>query len=201
MHNAHYACAYRAPSASWQKFGEASMTASRLFIAAALSLAATPVFAMDVQSPDVTQGASFPITEVCGRYGGGNVSPALSWSGVPAEAKSLAITMFDPDAHGGWWHWQVLDLPVTAAALAKGAGAEHGALPGGAHQHGNSNGNESYDGPCPPVGSGVHHYEITLWALDVPAAAVDVNAEPAEVGAYLAKHAITSAKLVPVYQK
>jgi phosphatidylethanolamine-binding protein (PEBP) family uncharacterized protein len=51
------------------------------------------------------------------------------------------------------------------------------------------------------VGSGVHHYEITLWALDVPAAAVDVNAEPAEVGAYLAKHAITSAKLVPVYQK
>ncbi len=177
------------------------MKRSRLVLVAALALAATPAFAMDLQSSDVAQGTSFPITYVCGRYGGGNVSPALSWSGVPAEAKSLAITMFDPDAHNGWWHWQVLDLPASATALAQDAGREHGALPDGAHQHGNSNGDESYDGPCPPVGSGVHHYEITLWALDVPSVAVDVNAEPGEVGSYLTKHAIATARLTPVYQK
>jgi Raf kinase inhibitor-like YbhB/YbcL family protein len=177
------------------------MTASRLVLAVALTFAATPAFAMDLQSPDVVQSAPFPITEVCGRYGGGNTSPALSWSGVPAEAKSLALTIFDPDAHGGWWHWQVLDIPVSATALAHGAGGKGGALPAGAHQHGNSDGNESYDGPCPPAGSGVHHYEITLWALDVPAAAIDVNAEPAEVGAYLTRHAVASTKLTPVYQK
>ena len=92
-------------------------------------------------------------------------------------------------------------LPVTATALAHGAGGKGGALPDGAHQHGNSNGNESYDGPCPPAGSGVHHYEITLWALDVAAAGIDVNAEPKEVGDYLTKHAIGKAQLTPVYQK
>jgi Raf kinase inhibitor-like YbhB/YbcL family protein len=156
---------------------------------------------MDLQSNDVTQGASFPVKEICSRYGGGDTSPALSWSGVPAETKSLAITMFDPDAHGGWWHWQVLDMPVSGTALERGAGGKHGALPTGAHNHGNSNGDESYDGPCPPAGSGVHHYEITLWALDVPMAGVDVNAGPSEVGDYLTKHAIATAKLTPVYQK
>jgi Raf kinase inhibitor-like YbhB/YbcL family protein len=147
------------------------------------------------------EAAAFPMKEICARYGGANVSPALSWSGVPEGAKSLAITMFDPDAHGGFWHWQVLDIPTTATALAQGAGAEHASLPDGAHQHGNSAGDESYDGPCPPAGSGVHHYEITLWALDVPSAAVDVNAEPGEVGDYLNKHMIAKAQLTPVFQK
>jgi len=177
------------------------MKESRLALAALFAFAATPALAMDLQSTDVVQGMSFPIKQVCGRYGGGNVSPALSWSDVPANANSLAITIFDPDAHNGWWHWQVLDLPPSVTALAQGAGREHGALPEGAHQHGNSNGDESYDGPCPPAGSGVHHYEITLWALDVPTADVDVNAEPGDVGAYLAKHAIATARLTPVYEK
>jgi hypothetical protein len=177
------------------------MKPSRFAIAAALALTASPAVAMDLQSSDVVQGMTFPATYVCGRYGGGNISPALSWSGVPPQAKSLAITMFDPDAHNGWWHWQVLDLPSSVTALAQGTGREHGALPDGGHQHGNSNGDERYDGPCPPAGSGVHHYEITLWALDVPVAAVDVNAEPGEVGTYLTKHAIATARLTPVYQK
>lgn len=177
------------------------MISSRLFIAAALTLAATPSFAMNLQSTDVTEDTPFPVTEICSRYGGGDISPALAWKGVPAEAQSLAITMYDPDAHGGWWHWQVLDIPVWTAKLAQGAGGPHPDLPGNAHQHGNSNGNEKYDGPCPPAGSGRHHYEITLWALDVPIADVDVNAEPADVAAYLDKHAIKTAKLTPVFEK
>jgi hypothetical protein len=177
------------------------MRFSRFVLAAAVSFAATPCLAMDLQSTDVMQGASFPVSEICSRYGGSDISPALSWSGVPAEAKSLAVTIFDPDAHNGWWHWQVLDLSPSATTLAQGAGGQHGDLPAGARQHGNSDGNEHYDGPCPPAGSGVHHYEITLWALDVPAADVDVNAEPGEVGTYLTKHMIAKAQLTPVYQK
>ena len=177
------------------------MTVSRWIIAAGFVCAATPSFAMSVLSTDVTEDAPFPITEVCSRYGGGNISPVLTWRGVPAEGKSLAITMFDPDAHNGWWHWQVLDIPVWTTALAQGAGGPHPDLPSNAHQHGNSNGNERYDGPCPPDGSGVHHYQITLWVLDVPIADVDVNAEPAQVGDYLMKHAIKTATLTPIYQK
>ena len=179
------------------------MTVSRFVLASALALSVTPAFAADMTmtSTDVTEGASFSMSEICSRYGGGNISPALMWSGVPAAAKSLAITMFDPDAHDGWWHWQVLDIPISATSFPRGAGAAQGAIPTGAHQHGNSNGNEHYDGPCPPVGSGVHHYQITLWALDVDHADVDVNAEPKDVGAYLTKHALTTARITPVYQK
>ncbi|HUB85831.1 MAG TPA: YbhB/YbcL family Raf kinase inhibitor-like protein [Rhizomicrobium sp.] len=177
------------------------MRFSHLVLAPVLSLAATPCLAMDLQSTDVMRGASFPVSEICSRYGGRDISPALTWSDVPAQARSLAVTIFDPDAHGGWWHWLVLDVPTSATALPQGAGGRHEDLPAGARQHGNSDGNERYDGPCPPAGSGVHHYEITLWALDVPQADVDVNAEPGEVGGYLAKHAIAKAQLTPVYQK
>jgi Raf kinase inhibitor-like YbhB/YbcL family protein len=177
------------------------MNATRLVLAAGLALAATPSFAMDLKSSDVAEGASFPLTEVCARYGGSSISPALSWSGVPASAKSLAITMFDPDAHGdGWWHWVVVNIPAGTTAFAQGAGSGKAALPDGAMQLNNSNSNEVYDGPCPPAGSGVHHYQITLWALG-ERPALDAKATPADVGAYMDKHAIAKARLTPVYQK
>jgi Raf kinase inhibitor-like YbhB/YbcL family protein len=156
---------------------------------------------MELTSSDVAQDATFALTHVCPRYSGSNVSPALAWSGVPANTKSLAVTMYDPDAHGGWWHWLALDIPPSTTALPQGAGGKRPALADGGRQHGNSNGDEHYDGPCPPAGSGVHHYQITVWALDEDSAAVDVNAEPGEVGAYLAKHAIDKAQITPVYGK
>jgi hypothetical protein len=171
----------------------------RLALAALAVLAATPAFAMDLKSSDVAQGALFPVPEICARYGGGDVSPALSWSGVPSSAQSLAITIFDPDAGSdGWWHWVVVDIPATTTSLAQGAGS--GKLPDGARHLENSNGNASYHGPCPPAGSGVHHYQITLWALGEKPA-LDAGAKPADVGAYMEKHAIAKARLTPVYSK
>jgi Raf kinase inhibitor-like YbhB/YbcL family protein len=170
-----------------------------LYLAALAVLAATPAFAMDLKSTDVAQGASFPVDEICARYGGGDVSPALSWSGVPSNAQSLAITIFDPDAGSdGWWHWVVVDIPATATSLAQGAGS--GKLAGGARHLENSNGNASYHGPCPPAGSGAHHYQITLWALGEKPA-LEANTKPADVGAYMEKHAIAKARLTPVYLK
>ena len=37
---------------------------------------------------------------------GGNQSPALRWSAPPANTRSFAITVYDPDAPtgSGWWH-------------------------------------------------------------------------------------------------
>jgi Phosphatidylethanolamine-binding protein len=54
---------------------------------------------------------------------GGNMSPELLISGVPKAAKSLAITIFDPDAptQSGWWHWLVYDLPPGTARLKEDA--------------------------------------------------------------------------------
>lgn len=173
------------------------MIPARMSLAAVFALLATQAFAMSLKSNDVAENAYFPEREICSRYGGGDVSPALSWSGVPANAKSLAITMFDPDAHdGGWWHWLVVNIPTSTAIFARGAGS--GALPAGAKQLKNSNSDAAYGGPCPPAGSGVHHYQITLWALgETP----PENLRAADEGAWLAKHALASARLTPVYRK
>ena len=53
---------------------------------------------------------------------GGNVSPQLSWTDPPAGTKSLALTMFDPDAPtgSGFWHWLALNLPADLRELPAG---------------------------------------------------------------------------------
>ncbi|HEY2033281.1 MAG TPA: YbhB/YbcL family Raf kinase inhibitor-like protein [Rhizomicrobium sp.] len=153
---------------------------------------------MSLKSGDVAEAGYFPETEICARYGGGDVSPALSWSGAPATTKSFAVTMYDPDAHGGWWHWLVVNIPPGTTSLAQDAG--RGALPDGAVALQNSNGNARYDGPCPPAGSGTHHYQITLWALDSPKAAI-AGGDPQAAAEWLQKHSISMTRITPVYRK
>lgn len=176
------------------------MIASRFILAAALSLAAMPASAMTLKSSNVADGVYFPTSQICARYEGGDVSPALSWSGAPQGTRSFAITMFDPDAHGdGWWHWLVVNIPANTTGLAQGAG--RGTLPGGAVALQNSAGNARYDGPCPPAGSGLHHYEITLWALGDASAPLDPTSAPAAAGEWLQKHTIGMTRITPVYRK
>ena len=84
---------------------------------------------------------------------GKDTSPPLSWSGVPANAKSLALLFEDPasDELGGaglWVHWVVYDVTpdVTELAAALPAGAD---LEGGGMQGINDYENSQYNGPCP----------------------------------------------------
>jgi Raf kinase inhibitor-like YbhB/YbcL family protein len=100
---------------------------------------------------------------------GKNVSPALLWADAPAHAKSFALTVWDPDApfRGGWWHWVLFDIPASTASLAAGAGStNYDAAPAGSVEGKTSFGKPGYGGPCPPVGSGAHHYIFTLYALN-----------------------------------
>ena len=169
----------------------------RLAFAAALAFAATPALAMELTSPDVSDGKPIETKFACAKYGGAAVSPALAWSGVPAGTKSLAVTMFDPDAGTkGFWHWLAVDIPPSVTGLAQGAGAP-GALPAGATPVPNGAGQPSYAGPCPPAGP-AHHYQITLYALPDARAAIAGMKAP-DAGAWLAKAAIATARITPVY--
>jgi Raf kinase inhibitor-like YbhB/YbcL family protein len=89
---------------------------------------------------------------------GSGVSPPLSWSRVPAAARSLALVVDDEDANG-FVHWMALDLPPRARGLAAGR------VPPGTAETENSFGRRGYGGPCPPRGAGTHRYRFTLYAL------------------------------------
>jgi Raf kinase inhibitor-like YbhB/YbcL family protein len=92
---------------------------------------------------------------------GQNVNPPLNIFNVPDKAQSLTLIMHDPDAPGGdYLHWLVWDIPpITDSIPVNG-------VPVGAVQGQNSGGDTGYTGPCPPAGSGTHHYIFDFYALD-----------------------------------
>lgn len=94
---------------------------------------------------------------------GANVPPPLSWQNVPPAAKSLALVVNDPDAPAGLYvHWVVTGIAPSTTEISDGA------LPETAVVSLNSSGKAEYLGPCPPVGTGVHHYRFQLHALSEP---------------------------------
>ncbi len=96
---------------------------------------------------------------------GANISPGLSWSGVPEGAKTLALVLHDPDAprSGGYTHWVAFNIPVTVNQVPENAPKTEN-LPGGGIQGKNDDGSIGYTGPCPP--SGTHRYYFHLYALN-----------------------------------
>lgn len=100
---------------------------------------------------------------------GADVSPPLSWSGLPEGTQELALICDDPDApRGTWVHWVVYSIPGTVAELPEGLGAtagREGEL-GGVVEGENSFGNTGYGGPMPPEAHGKHRYFFKLYALE-----------------------------------
>lgn len=110
-----------------------------------------------VTSSAFSNGAVIPPRYTCS---GEDVSPPISWSGVPDGAQSLALTVIDPDAPGKpFVHWVVFGLPASSSGLTEGE------APRGILQGRNDFGSNGYRGPCPPAGA-PHHYHFKVYALD-----------------------------------
>jgi Raf kinase inhibitor-like YbhB/YbcL family protein len=118
---------------------------------------------MTITSSAFAQNGSIPRQYTCE---GKDVSPPLAWSGVPANAKSLALIVDDPDAPDPaapqmtWVHWVVYNLPASSSGLPEAVKT----LPAGALDGLNDWQRTGYGGPCPPVGR--HRYFHKLYALD-----------------------------------
>jgi len=111
---------------------------------------------MKLKSKDFEENGNIPSEFTCDGRG---ISPQLSWENAPAETKSFALSVADPDAPVGTWiHWLVYDIPKDARSI------DRGSLPKGAKQVENDWGRREYGGPCPP--SGTHRYIFTIYALD-----------------------------------
>ena len=166
--------------------------------------AQTTTAGFTLTSPDIAEGEPIAAMYTFNGFGcaGGNVSPALSWSGAPPGVKSFALTCFDPDAPtgGGFWHWLMFDIPPNVTRLARGAGDPKGpAAPKGAVQSRTDYGSTGYGGPCPPKGDKPHRYQFAIFALDV--AKLDANAQSsgAAVESKLRLHALAKATLTGLY--
>jgi Raf kinase inhibitor-like YbhB/YbcL family protein len=157
-----------------------------------LLLTAPAMAAMTLTSSDIQSGAEIPPAQIYPRCGGENISPQLSWSGAPAGTKSLVLTMIDISVKPSQWsHWIVVDLPADATSLARGTKT----LPGNAKAIPSNFGDAHYDGPCPPTGTGVHEYQLTIWALPISTISFAADAPAADVSSRLSKIAVGQASL------
>jgi Raf kinase inhibitor-like YbhB/YbcL family protein len=178
---------------------------SMLFIAAFVALisacapATTPPTAsapsalasnFKMTSTAFAEGAVIPKKYSCN---GENISPPLTWIGAPANTKSFALIMDDPDApRGTFTHWVTFDLPATQSEIAEGAKSVGKSGKNGSGQTG-------YTGPCPP--SGTHRYFLTLYALDTATLGLSDGAAREEVEAAMKTHIIAATQLMGTYSK
>src|SRR5205085_2509689 len=116
---------------------------------------------LKVMSTAFSDGGMIPQQYTCD---GANMSPPLSWSGLPAKTASLAVVTEDPDAPKGvFTHWISFNIPPAEAQMPERVAAER-TLQSGARQGSNDFGKVGYGGPCPPSGS--HRYVFKVYALD-----------------------------------
>ena len=158
------------------------------------------VGSFDVTSADVADGQPMPQRFAHPDLGGENVSPQLSWSGFPSGTRSFVVTCFDPDAPtpSGFWHWVVVNLPVSVTELATGAGSQP--PPGGAITLRNDYSRPGYGGPYPPEGDRPHRYYFVVHAVDVDALELTPDASAGFASFNLVFHTLARAIITPTYQ-
>lgn len=159
-----------------------------------LGLQEVPSF--DVTSKDIIKGELSDVKFMSGDFGiegGQDISPEVSWSGAPTDTKSFVVTLYDPDAPtgSGFWHWAVANIPASVKELPQDAGNKNNSnLPSGAIQLPNDARAKKYIGAAPPKGHGVHHYFLTVWALDIEKVAIPEDSTPAFLGFNMFGHVL-----------
>ena len=109
---------------------------------------------MQITSSAFTNNGFIPSKYTCD---GEDISPPLSFSNIPKNAKSFALIMDDPDAStGSFVHWLVWNISPEKPSLAEGEKPN-------AIQGKTDFGKIGYGGPCPPD---VHRYFFKLYAID-----------------------------------
>lgn len=118
---------------------------------------------LSVSSEAFDDGGSIPEQYTCD---GEDISPPLSFDGVPDGTETSALVMDDPDAprEEPFVHWLLWNLSADRRELPEDVQAEERALD--ARQGTNSFGDVGYGGPCPPEGDDAHTYRFHVFALD-----------------------------------
>ncbi len=154
---------------------------------------------LTVTSTAFPHHGEIPVRYTCD---GEDVSPPLSWSGVPAGAKSLVLIVDDPDAPDPkaprmtWVHWVLYNIPPSATGLPEAVATKN--LPHGIREGVNDWKRTGYGGPCPPIGR--HRYFHKLYALDT--ALPDMNRPTkAKVESAMQGHILSQTEIVGTYRR
>lgn len=154
---------------------------------------------MTLKSTDFAHQGEIPKIHTCD---GADSSPALSWSGIPQNAKSLVLIVDDPDAPDPanpkmtWVHWLLYNIPPTVTELPRAVAASD--LPAGTQQGKNDWKRAGYGGPCPPIGR--HRYFHKLYALDIELPDLNLP-NKAQLEKAMAGHIIGHAELIGTYHR
>jgi len=174
-------------------------------IVAALLLAQAPAvgaaegaaMSLTLKSPAFAPRGEIPAVHTCE---GKDVSPALEWSGLPANTKSLALIVDDPDAPDPkapmmtWVHWVIYDIPPNATGLGEAVRT----LPAGTREGLNDWRRTGYGGPCPPICR--HRYFFKLYALDRMLGDLG-KPNKAKLEKAMEGHVLARAELMGTYEK
>lgn len=154
---------------------------------------------LKLSSQAFSHNDSIPMLYTCD---GRDISPPLSWNGVPPGTKSLALIVYDPDAPDPkapkmtWVHWVIYNIPAETRQLVEDAAFEK--LPAGTRDGTNNWKRTGYGGPCPPIGR--HRYFFKLYALD--AVLPDLNLpNKKELLEAMEGHILGQAELIGTYER
>jgi len=151
--------------------------------------------ALKLTSSAFSEGELIPKRYTCD---GQDTSPPLSWTGVPAGAKTLALICDDPDAPAGVWdHWIWFNVPATLTGLPEAVPRTE-TMPGGGLQGRNSWNKIGYGGPCPP--GGTHRYFFKLYALDAELG-LKAGANKKDVEKAMQGHILAETQLMGRYKR
>ena len=143
--------------------------------------------------------AAMPSTYTCE---GRNVSPPLSWEGVPADTQSLVLVVDDPDAPDPaapkmtWVHWVLYNLPPSSTGLPEAVSSAQ--LPARTLEGLNDWKRTGYGGPCPPIGR--HRYFHKLYALDLVLPDL-AHPTKAALEAAIQGHILAQTEIIGTYQR
>jgi len=157
---------------------------------------------------------------------GGNINPAISWSGAPAGTQSYALIVVDPDVPAkfdtankpghtitadfprqNFYHWVLADIPSHLQGLPEGknsSGVTPGGKPTGSTEYGingiNGYGFGGYDGPCPPWNDErLHHYHFIVYALDIASVKLPNTVQGQAVESAIAGHILAKGEVTGTY--
>jgi Raf kinase inhibitor-like YbhB/YbcL family protein len=157
---------------------------------------------MKLNSPAFRHDATLPLAFT--GYGDFK-SPPLAWSGAPKGTREFVLTLEDPDVPLERFsvHWLLWDIPATATSLPEmppiKEARDHPAPIKGATRGSNAMKWIGYLPPRPFAGTGLHHYNFTLFAIDFDLTLPE-GASKAQLLEAIKGHVLAEAKLTAVFE-